>query len=85
MDRSGTGSPAYLEVSMNANESTLDRVARLLIAIVAAVVAMSVGSGSVLGIVLWVVAVIMLVTAAVGFCPLYRLFGLSTRKTAARR
>jgi hypothetical protein len=25
----------------------------------------------------------MLVTAAVGFCPLYRLFGISTRKAAS--
>ena len=36
-----------------------------------------------LGIVLFVVAAVMLVTAAVGFCPLYRLFGISTCKVPA--
>lgn len=30
------------------------------------------------GIVLGVVGVVLLATAAVGFCPLYRLFGVST-------
>jgi uncharacterized membrane protein len=70
---------------MQTNESGLDRIVRLVVAVVAAVVAFSVGAGSILGIVLLVVAVIMLVTAAVGFCPLYRIFGLSTRRVAERR
>jgi hypothetical protein len=60
------------------NESTLDRVVRLVVAVVAVVVAVIVGAGSVGGIVLLVVGAIMLVTAAVGFCPLYRVLGLST-------
>ena len=38
------------------------------------------GVGTAWGIVLLVVAVVMVVTAAVGFCPLYRLFGISTCK-----
>lgn len=70
---------------MLTNEGTADRVARLVIAVVAAVVAFSVGAGSVLGIVLLVVAAIMLVTAAVGFCPLYRIFGISTCKVPNSR
>ncbi len=70
---------------MSANESTVDRVIRLIIAIVAGVAALKVGLGSLLGILLLVVAVIMLVTAAVGFCPLYRLFGMSTNRTASHR
>ena len=36
-------------------------------------------TGGTLGIVLWIVAAAMLVTGLVGFCPLYRLFGISTR------
>ncbi|WP_088319423.1 DUF2892 domain-containing protein [Kineosporia sp. R_H_3] len=60
------------------NESTADRIIRLVVAVVAAVVAFTVGAGSALGIVLLVVGAVMLVTAAVGFCPLYRVFGLST-------
>jgi hypothetical protein len=63
---------------MGKNESALDRGVRVVIAVVAAVVAFAVGAGSVLGIVLLVVAAIMLATAAVGFCPLYKLFGIST-------
>ena len=63
---------------MTRNEGTLDRVLRLVVAVAAGIGAFAVGIGSVLGIVLAVVAVVMLVTAAVGFCPLYRVFGLST-------
>ena len=63
---------------MTRNEGNLDRIIRVVIAIAAIAGAWAVGFGSVLGIVLAVVAVVMLVTAAVGFCPLYRVFGLST-------
>ena len=62
------------------NESNADRIIRVIVAIVAFVVAGMVGFGSVLGIILAVVGVIMLVTAAIGFCPLYRVFGISTKK-----
>ena len=60
------------------NESTLDRGIRLVVAVVAVIAALAVGAGSVVGIVLLLVAAILLGTAAVGFCPLYRLFGMST-------
>ena len=70
---------------MRTNESTADRVVRLAVAVAATVLAFVVGAGSVVGIVLFVVAAIMLVTAAVGFCPLYRIFGISTSKLPANR
>ncbi len=60
------------------NESSLDRVLRLVGAVIAVAVALAVGAGSVGGIVLLVVGAVLLVTAAVGFCPLYRVLGLST-------
>ncbi len=66
---------------MKKNEGTIDRVVRLVLAIVAAVVAIAVGPGSVVGIVLWVVTAILVLTAATGFCLLYPLFGISTCKT----
>jgi hypothetical protein len=66
---------------MTANEGTLDRVVRVVLAVVAAIVGFAVGAGSVLGIVLLVVAAVLLVTGLVGFCPLYRVLGLSTAKT----
>ena len=65
---------------MRTNESTLDRVVRLVVAVVATVLGVVVGAGSVGGVLLFVVAAIMLVTAAVGFCPVYRIFGISTCK-----
>ena len=64
---------------MQVNEGTLDRVIRAAIAIIAAIAAIAIGPGSLGGIVLWVVAAIMAVTALVGMCPIYRVLGLSTR------
>lgn len=66
---------------MNKNVGTIDRVIRAVIGVAAVIGAFSVGVTSVWGIVLAVVAVIALVTAIVGFCPLYRLFGISTQGT----
>ena len=63
---------------MSKNESNLDRMIRVAVAVVAIVAGVAVGSSSLLGIVLFVVAAVMLVTAAVGFCPLYRLLGIRT-------
>lgn len=63
---------------MTKNEGTVDRVIRLIIAVVAAIIAVAVGSGSVGGIILWVVAALMAVTSATGFCVLYKLVGAST-------
>jgi uncharacterized membrane protein len=68
---------------MTRNESTIDRAIRAIIGIGAIAVAFAVGAGSLLGIVLFVVAAIMLVTAAVGFCPLYRVLGISTCRVHA--
>jgi hypothetical protein len=65
---------------MSSNTSNADRIIRVIIAIAAVIGAFAVGASSVFGIILLVVAAVMLVTAAIGFCPLYRLFGLSTKK-----
>lgn len=70
---------------MITNESTIDRIIRVVIGIAALVGAFAVGLGSVGGIILAVVGVVMLVTAAVGFCPLYRVFGMSTCKVPAAK
>lgn len=63
---------------MKKNEGTIDRAVRAVVAVAALAGALAVGIGSVGGIVLLAVAVIMAGTAAVGFCPLYRLVGVST-------
>jgi hypothetical protein len=63
---------------MHRNEGTIDRIVRLVIAAAAIVLGVAVGFGSVVGIIAAVVAVIMVVTAAIGFCPLYAVLGVST-------
>jgi hypothetical protein len=70
---------------MTTNESTADRLVRVALAVAAVVGAVVVGAGSVLGIVLLVVAGVLLVTAATGFCPLYRVLGISTCRVPANR
>lgn len=68
---------------MERNTSGLDRIVRVIIAIVAFVGAAAIGFGSVGAWILLLVAAIMLVTAAIGFCPLYRIFGVSTCRVRA--
>ena len=63
---------------MRTNEGTTDRSLRAAAGVVAVVIALMTGLGSVGGILMLVVAAILLVTAATGFCPLYRVLGLST-------
>ncbi len=64
---------------MTRNMGRWDRLIRaFLVAPLLIVAAVAVGVGSILGIVLLVLAGVMLATSAVGYCPLYRLVGLST-------
>lgn len=68
---------------MTLNEGAADRSIRALLGVVAAVGAVVVGMGSAPGVGLLVLAGVLLVTAAVGFCPLYRVLGISTRRVPA--
>ncbi len=67
------------------NMGTTDRITRAVIGIAAVVVSLVFGWGStvgaIVGIGLLVVAAVMLVTAALGYCPLYRLPNISTNPT----
>ena len=63
---------------MTKNEGPADRIIRVVIAAGSAAGALVAGPTTILGIILFVVAGVMLVTAAVGVCPLYRVFGMST-------
>ena len=69
---------------MTTNESTLDRIIRGIVGAIALVIAVVVGMGSVGGILLVVVGGILVVTAAVGFCPLYRVLGMNTCPVSKR-
>lgn len=65
---------------MTMNMNTLDRALRaFVVAPLLVIAALFVGAGTILGVVLLVLAAVMLATAAVGFCPLYALFHLNTR------
>ena len=67
---------------MKANVGRRDMAIRLVLAGAALVAAIVTGATSVLGILLLVVAAVLAVTAVTGFCPLYRLLGVSTRRAA---
>jgi hypothetical protein len=65
---------------MKKNMGTLDRGIRVIVALViVALIAMKTVTGT-LSIVLGVFAVVFLITAAIGFCPLYVVLGISTCK-----
>ncbi|MDX2005548.1 MAG: DUF2892 domain-containing protein [Meiothermus sp.] len=62
---------------MKLNESNTDRIIRVVLAVVFFVLAFGPLSG-IWAVVAGVLGVVMLGTAAVGFCPLYALFGINT-------
>jgi Inner membrane protein YgaP-like, transmembrane domain len=65
---------------MTKNMNNLDRALRaFVVAPLLVIAALFVGAGTILGVVLLVLAAVMLATAAVGFCPLYALLHLNTR------
>lgn len=71
---------------MTVNMGALDRGLRaFIVAPVAIVVALLVGAGTLAGVILFVVAGIMLATAATGFCPTYTVFGISTHPSGLHR
>lgn len=63
---------------MQTNVGSVDRIIRAIAGIAALIGAVALGIGSGGGIALLVVGGILVVTAAVGFCPLYRVLGVST-------
>ncbi|HSO03629.1 MAG TPA: DUF2892 domain-containing protein [Candidatus Limnocylindrales bacterium] len=63
---------------MQTNVGSTDRIIRAIVGIAALIGAVALGLGTGGGIALLVVGAIMVVTAAVGFCPLYRVLGLNT-------
>ncbi len=64
---------------MNANESGIDRIIRVVVGIVLiALAASSVVTGT-LGIVFWIVGAVLLLTGIIGFCPLYALLKIRTK------
>jgi Protein of unknown function (DUF2892) len=63
---------------MKKNMGTADIIVRLLVAAVVAILYFTNVIGGTVGLVLLVLAGVFVLTSAVGFCPLYALFGIST-------
>ncbi|MGV8909029.1 MAG: YgaP family membrane protein [Propionicimonas sp.] len=68
---------------MKQNIGNSDRIIRIVLAALLTIGAWMAGFGSIGGIVMLVLAVVMLVTSAVGFCPLYAPFGFTTKRRHA--
>jgi hypothetical protein len=66
---------------MKTNMGTLDRVIRLILAGIFAVLFFTETIAGTWGIVLMTLAVVFALTAVVSFCPLYAPFGISTCST----
>lgn len=63
---------------MKKNEGTLDRVIRIILAVVIAILYFTGILEGALGIILLVLAGILLVTGIIGFYPLYRILKINT-------
>ncbi|WP_435254082.1 YgaP family membrane protein [Tenacibaculum sp. A30] len=65
---------------MKKNMGNTDKAIRTLIALLIAALSYFEIISGLLGNILLVLAIILLITSFVNFCPLYRLFGINTRK-----
>ena len=63
---------------MKKNMGTIDKVIRILVAVIIAILFFTKVIEGTLGIVLLVLAVVFVLTSLVGFCPLYSPFGINT-------
>lgn len=65
---------------MNKNMGQLDRIIRIVVAVVLAILAFAAALPSWATIVLGLLAAVLLATSVIGFCPLYALLKISTQK-----
>lgn len=68
---------------MKKNMGTIDKVIRIAIAVVIAILYFTNQISGTTAIILGILAIIFVATSFVGTCPLYLPFGLSTRKKAS--
>jgi uncharacterized membrane protein HdeD (DUF308 family) len=65
---------------MKANESGTDRVIRIILGIILVILGWFALGNNTLGVILDIIGIILIITGITGFCLLYTLFGMSTRK-----
>jgi|WetSurMetagenome_2_1015567.scaffolds.fasta_scaffold279666_2 hypothetical protein len=64
---------------MQKNEGTIDRLIRAIVGIIVLYFAYSSLSG-IIGVIGYIVGIALLVTAAIGYCHLYKILGINTKK-----
>lgn len=63
---------------MKKNEGNIDRIIRVIGGVALAALGFGGVIGGVFGTVAGIVGIVLILTGAIGFCPLYALFGFST-------
>jgi hypothetical protein len=63
---------------MKQNVGTADRIIRLISAVILIDLAVSHSLSGLGALAAWIIAIIFLLTSTVGFCPVYRIFGIRT-------
>ena len=67
---------------MNKNMSSTDRIIRVILAVVMAILYFTGTVTGTVGIVMLVLGGVFVLTSLISFCPLYTIFGISTCKTS---
>ena len=65
---------------MKTNESNLDRIVRVVLGVVLLALYFMGSVSGTIGVIVLIIGVLALLTGAVGFCPLYALVKISTKK-----
>ncbi|ROL60454.1 DUF2892 domain-containing protein [Bacteroidetes/Chlorobi group bacterium ChocPot_Mid] len=68
---------------MKKNMGSIDKIIRIVVALLIIVLFFAKILSGTVAIILLVISLIFILTSIVGFCPLYRIFGLTTCKTKA--
>ena len=68
---------------MKLNMGSWDRILRLLVTLVVVILLIAGVLKGTLAIILGIIAIIFFITSVTGFCPLYVVFGLSTKKKSS--
>ena len=70
---------------MKKNMGSIDKLVRIIIAVIIAILYFTNVIPGTLGIILLVLATIFVLTSLVSFCPIYTVFGLSTCKNREKK
>jgi len=70
----------YKEMNMTKNMGLVDRIVRIVFAVVVALLILLGQVTGIAAVILGIFAAVFLLTGAIAFCPLYLPFGISTRK-----